>query len=476
MGVFSGLWRRLLPGLRTRSLDAAGGGRRWAGDRRFGWVNSELSAASLTVRQRTAWLARNNGWATSGVNAWIANLVGTGVKPQSLHPDPAVRAALHARWAEWTDEADVDVRCDFYGLQALAARSMVEAGESFTLLTVTPFGLRLQVLDADMIPTDLTQTLPNGGRIVQGVEYAAAGPRVAYHVRRQRPDLPSIISPLEVVRVPAEHVAHLATLLVPGQVRGLSWLTPVALALHDLGSCEDAHRMRQAVAALFAGFIKKPDGQGGMLGESDAEPEPTLEPGTLSYLGEGEEITFPATPEVHDAVEFLRLELRGIAAGLGVPTHLLDGDLSQANYSSLRASLIDFRGRVEALQHQVLVFQWCRPIWRAFVVAELLAGRIAGDVDELFKCEWVTPAALQVDPQKDLDATATQLGQGLTSRRRVVASYGWDIEQLDAEIAADRDRAKALGLSFPFPAPSSSGTSSAPTSTPRPVIGAKNVA
>src|SRR5262249_59171989 len=98
------------------------------------------------------------------------------------------------------------------------------------------------------------------------------------------------------------------------------------------------------------------------------------------------------------AVEFIRLELRGIAAGLGVPSHLLDGDLSQANYSSLRASLIDFRARVEALQHQVVVFQLLRPIWRAWIVSELLAGRLDGDLQDLLSVDWITPPMPSVDP------------------------------------------------------------------------------
>jgi capsid protein len=143
-----------------------------------------------------------------------------------------------------------------------------------------------------------------------------------------------------------------------------------------------------------------------------------------------------------------------VAAGLGVPSYLLDGDLSQANYSSLRAALVEFRVRLEQLQYGVIVHQLCRPLWRAWILAELLAGRVDGTLDELLAVEWIAPAQPWVDPQKDAEAARTQLGAGLTSRRRVVASLGWDVEQLDAEIAADRAREAGLGLSFPQDAPS----------------------
>jgi capsid protein len=43
-----------------------------------------------------------------------------------------------------------------------------------------------------------------------------------------------------------------------------------------------------------------------------------------------------------------------LAAGVGLTYELLTGDLSQVNYSSIRAGLIEFRRRMEALQWQVL--------------------------------------------------------------------------------------------------------------------------
>jgi capsid protein len=72
--------------------------------------------------------------------------------------------------------------------------------------------------------------------------------------------------------------------------------------------------------------------------------------------------------------------------------------------------------------------------------------------------EWITPAQPWVDPLKDSQASREALAAGLTSRRREVAALGWDIEQLDAEIAADQARERDLGLRFetgatPQPAP-----------------------
>ena len=55
--------------------------------------------------------------------------------------------------------------------------------------------------------------------------------------------------------------------------------------------------------------------------------------------------------------------LLSVSASLGLPYHLVTGDVRQANYSSLRAELVEFRRRVEQLQHGVVAHQLCRPVW-----------------------------------------------------------------------------------------------------------------
>lgn len=457
MGRVRDTLSRWLPALRTRRFDAAAGGRRWQGVQTFGNVNAEVGAAAGPVRQRAAYYARNNPWIANGVAALVSGAVGPGIKPQSQHPDPAVRAALHAAWRAWTDLADADGVTDAYGLQALAVRSLVESGETFAHLLPTPAGLRVRLLDAEMVPLSESRELEGERRIIQGVELGADGARAAYWIHRTRPEVPSFST--ELVRVPADLMAHLFVPLAPGQMRGISWLAPVLLRLHELDLYEDAQLVRQKVAALFAGFVLDPSGTAaGLEGTQTGSVLTTgLEPGTLKVLPPGFDVKFSDPAEVGDAVPFLQLQLRSIAAGLGVPTYLLDADMSQANYSSLRAALVEFRARLEQLQCSVIVHQLCRPIWRAWIVTEVLAGRLAGELEELLAVEWITPAQAWVDPQKDAEAAKLALAAGLTSRRRVVASLGWDVEQLDAEIAADQAREKALGLTFgdppPVPAP-----------------------
>lgn len=398
------------PATFSRSYEGAGGGRRWRG---FGPTGLPPLAAQIaqrgTLAQRARHLVQNNALACAGVEAWVSALVGTGIKPQSTHPDPATRAALNAAWERWTDAADADGLGDLYALQGLAARRMVIDGESFAALSHAADGaLRIRLMDADQLDGAMHRDLGNSARVVSGIELDAAGRRVAYHVFRERPGLP-LGGALDTLRIPAADVAHLFSPVVAGQLRGVSWFAPVLLKLADLDAAMDAQLMRQKVAALLAGFITDTDGQaGGFDGARDGAGnlEGGLEPGTLKILAPGQDVRFSDPAKVGaEVIDFLKVSAREIAAGLGVPYESLTGDLSGVNYSSIRAGLVAFRRRVEALQHMVIVYQLCRPIWRRFVTAEVLSGRLAApgfarDPEPFLAARWITPRTEWVDPRR----------------------------------------------------------------------------
>lgn len=67
---------------------------------------------------------------------------------------------------------------------------------------------------------------------------------------------------------------------------------------------------------------------------------------------------------------------------------------------------------------------------------------------EYLACNWLPPKWDWVDPLKDARAEIEQIDAGLKSRTQALAERGYDAEQVDAEIAADKAREKSLGLSF----------------------------
>jgi lambda family phage portal protein len=457
------MFERLKKMLGVRSYDGAAVGRRWRGQPEMATTLSAMHAARGPLARRARYLASNNALAASGVEAWCSALVGTGIKPQSGHADPEVRAALNLAFESWTDEADADLLTDFYGLQALMVRRMVIDGESFALFLNSDAGLSLRLIDSEQVDASLNRPL-NTGRIVQGVEFDTQGRRVAYHVLPERPGMPLAVVQ-QPIRVPAEDVVHLFRPETPGQVRGISWFAPVILRLADLDSWRDAQLVRQKVAAMLAGFVTSLDG-----GANKFEGERTgntlvggLQPGMLTTLDPGEDIKFSTPAGIGvEVIDFAKLTEREIAVGLGLPAAVLTGDLSDVNYSSIRAGLVEWRRRIEVSQHGVVAFQALRPIWRRWAATEVLSGRVSTTVQAALPVRFITPKQQWVDPSKDITAELEAIAGGLMSRREAVTSRGVDIEALDAEIAADNERAASLGLTFQQPVAANANEPPAP--------------
>ncbi len=425
-------------------------------------INSLVASGGPRLLARSRELVVTNGYAANACEAYAANLVGDGIKPSSLIEDGELRDRVQRLWLAWTDQADADGLTDFYGLQAMIAREMFVAGECFVRIRPrrTEDGLlvpmQLQLLQSEMLPFEKTETAPSGNRIRCGIEFDRIGRRVAYHFRRRHPgdstDRRDVIP--DTTRVPAEDVLHIYRPIDAGQIRGLPHVAPAMVRLFLLDQYDDAELDRKKTAAMFAGFITKNAPEEALMGEVEDTGEgigiASLEPGTLQVLLPGEDIKFSSPADVGGGYEaFQYRTLLAISASLGLPYHLVTGDVRQANYSSLRAELVEFRRRIGQLQHGVMAHQFCRPVWTRWLEAAALSGAL--DLPDMAKAKpvhWIPPRWDWVDPLKDIQAQLLGIEAGLMSRRKAVEATGYDIEEIDRENAADAERAAALGLHY----------------------------
>ena len=429
--ALSRLLGRTAPPLHVRRFDGAAGGRRGFGMGMFGRVGTETQAAGPTLRARARYLANNNPWLAQAVANWTGALIGAGIEPTAA---PEAVAA----WNLWADQADADGRTDARGSQADVARALVVDGEAFVQIIDTPEGPRLRQIPAELIDESMTVDLGGGRFIVSGVEFESDGTRAAYHVLPARPTDVYATS-AQPVRIPASEVLHVFKPLGPGQVRGVSWLAPVILPAGEFDQLIDALLVGTKTSAMFAGFVINQNAVGGE-DPFDGEAQPSLEPGTLQRLAGGWDIKFATPQQAAEVGPFIRLNLQMLAAGLGLPEHLLSGDLTNANYSSLRAGLLPFRQRVEQIQYHTLVPQLLNPIWREVVRWAAANGDLPefeSDPRRFLTVEWLPPAFMQVDPLKAVQADIAEMEAGLTSRRKLVAARGWSLADLDAELAAE---------------------------------------
>ena len=432
--------------------------------RRLGaWVPNNLSPAGIAIQsgdllvRRSRQTARENPHAGSAVDSLVSNLVGSGIKPLPLTDDQDTKRQILARWNEWIKFADVGDTCSFYGLQALAVRAMIEGGECFIRRRYLKDGsYKLQLIEAEQVPFEENHILVNGNEIIAGVEVDPLGVRVAYHMYTRHPG-DGMCPPL--TRVLAEDVYHVYHVKRPSQIRGEPWLAKVLVKLYELDQYDDAELVRKKIAAMMALIVTQPQGLS-VGGEDDEEAdergvvEGVWEPGgVLRFLpGMNVQVTEPADLGGQYEV-FMRQQLRAIAVGAGLTYEQITGDLTQVNFSSIRAGWIEVRRKFEQIQQMTVIHQLCRKVWADWMDNEILNGGLqiigyAKNKIEHRSVKWIPQGWKWVDPVKDVSSMVMAIRAGIMTKAEAASIYGSDSEEIDREMAKEFDRADSLGLVY----------------------------
>ena len=447
----------------TRAYEAAGNGRRLSGWRAPSTSPNEETRTSLeTLRSRSRDIVRNNPYAAGGLDVLVAYQVGYGIIPRSNTGDAALDKRADAAFMEWGTRCDIAGVLDFHGMLAQAARTRAEAGEALVRLhrmgaaearrlgDAVP--LKLQVLEPDHLDTDKSEA-SGAVTIKQGVELDGSDRRLAYWLYPQHPGEmlgARLRLQRQSVRVPAAEVLHVFRADRPGQVRGVPDLTPVLKRLRMLDDYEDATFEQARVQACLAAFVTSPAGTGkgpleGTLDSESSQYRRTLAPGIIERLRPGEDVEFLSPGGSGGFNDFARHQLRAVAVGFGLTYDLLTGDLSDANYSSLRAGRLAFRRRLEQVQWLMLIPRLCQPIWDSWVEAAQMAG-VLPDRRGKWPVKWSPPRFEFVDPEKDARATILQVRAGLMTWGQAVAEQGWDPRAQVAEIAEWNNELDEAGI------------------------------
>lgn len=425
--------------------------------------NSPIERSLPMLWSRSHNAIRNNAYARKARESYVSNLVGTGIKPQ--WGDPTIQAL----WDSWVKEADADGVDDFYGLQSLAAGSQFEAGEAMARFRYRrksdglSVPLQLQVIEPEHLDPNYSQSF--GGRLIKmGIEFDLIGRRTAYHLWRYHPHERLTAQLNERVPVPADNVVHMYRRTRPGQLRGVPELTSVIVRLYEIDEMQDATLARQKLAQMFGTFVRKkstanPEDDGPDFGalvtmpnDADAEPLSEFTPGGIHYLESDEEVSFSNPPDIQSQyTEWLRTELLAAAAGAGITYEQLTGDLKGVNYSSIRAGVLEFRRRVEALQAHLMVHQWCRRIAAKWLDVAVTSGVLTipnywARREKLLAIDWIAPKWQWVDPLKETTADLMEVRAGFKPRSEAAGERGWALEQLDDAIAASNKSADDNGL------------------------------
>jgi len=409
-----------------RKYDGAKSGRRTDG-----WItastdaNSEIGAAAVKLRDRSRDLVRNNPFAAKSIRSLAGNLIGTGIVPRTKgnHSEK-----VEALWKTFVKECDADGLTNFYGLQTLIARTIIESGEALVLINKLPTGkktipLSLRVLEPEHLDTSRDSELQNG-YIQQGIEFDKFGTRVAYWIYPKHPGNSSAMSDYTSIRIPAEQVLHLFVRLRAGQQRGVPWFAPAMIKMRDLDDYDDAELMRKKIESCFSAFVYGDDGD--TISSSKTEDDKRIEsfePGMVAYLPAGKDVKFGQPNASAGYSEYMRTQLHAVAAAVGSTYEQMTGDLSQVNYSSMRAGLVEFRRDITQLQRQMLIPAFCNPVWDIFIKTSQAMGLIPVGI---YDAEWTTPRFEAVDPLKDVQADILAVRAGMMTLKESIARQGYD--------------------------------------------------
>ncbi len=439
-----------------RQYEAAGNGRRTQGWKRTnGSADREVRTGLRGARNGARELVRNNKYAASALRQMTANAIGDGIEARAVHADESVAAKAQAFWENWS-HGPVDGRHDFYGVQKLIFRGTVEGGEMLQVWSPDETGpdARLKVIEGDLLDDTKNNDVDGAGRIVQGVEFAGNGDRAAYWLLPRHPgDLGGAWGAPS--RFDARDVDHVYEQLRADQTRGISWFAPVAMDLRDVGDYEQARLMKEKVAACLALVLTPPD-QGPPTnpfdeaaatapGPADAKAPDTIRPGLIFRARPGETAHTVQPPSGGDSMDFIRQQVAAICANLA-PYHLVSGDVSQANYSSLRAALLGFWANLDDWQQNMLIPFCCNP---AFARQMRRLYLQTGDKRFLeVKAVWAPPVRRFVDPLKDIMGEKAEIRAGLKTQPQALSERGRNWKPHLAEQAAFNVEADRLKLAF----------------------------
>ena len=456
VGLMSPRWElqriraRIATDLVLRNYEGAAAGRRTQG-----WTRSSTDASSATgpfvarLRDTARDLVRNNPWAESALTTIADHAVGWGIVA-TAKTDPRVLAAWDA-WANST-ACDAEGRNDFAGIQKLIMRTAAEAGEVLVRRRFRlpqdglPIPLQLQILEPDYLDTTKHGiTLPNGGRIVYGVEFDAIGRRAAYWLFGEHPGNSGWWAAGTSQRIPAENILHVFKSTRPGQVRAASWFAPVLVRFKDTDVYEDATLMKQKIAACLAVIMTDIDGGAGPLGVADDTSNPgvdSLEPGAILNVPPGRDIKIVDPPSVREYADYIATSHRAIAAGLGVTYEDMTGDYTDLPFSAARMSRLRHWARVEDWRWRMLIPQFCDPVWRWAMEAAMVMGLTT----EIPRAEWTAPPAPMIDPAAEGLAYQRNIRTGIQTLSDVHRERGYNSPKVLAEMQADNAALDRLGL------------------------------
>jgi len=395
-------------------------------------ANEILNGNIRSLRAYCRNLERNNSTARAGIEGLTALIVGSGIALEPDTGDERIDDILRPMWQQWCESAGVHGE-SIWSLQGLGVREMVTAGEGIWRLVDLPGDRLPRVLPLDAEWIDDLSAGPSELTTAAGVVLDNLGRELALMLRN-----PESNGDAEMVR--REAVIHFFERRRPVQHRGEPWFAPLIERLIQEQTLVDAEMQAAVNTAGFAVAITS-EAQPGIQVDENGEPVTDIPLGSVVSLMPGEDIKMLSHTRPSQQIAPFRQMLRGdIAACLRLPQRFLDRDVSRANYSSMRADMLDTERLLGPLREEY-GRQTIGAVYER--ILPMLAAE-AGIPLPRSNYRLLPDGQPYVDPGKDIAAAAAAINTGLSTQEAEVAKRGGDYRQLrDQRIREMDDEALA---------------------------------
>ena len=426
--------------------------------------NYELRLSLRALRARAREQARNNGVFKRFLTKARSNVIGQGIRLQCTAkfakgtPNTKLNSMVEDLFAEWSDRRNCSMseKISFWDAQRIFVTRLLRDGEVLVQkVNGGPWGFALHFIDADYLDETYNEiNASTGNRIIMSVEVDEWGKPVAYWLTPPRLDY--LFQPVterrerDRKRVPADQFIHaFLTYDDPEATRGKTAFHSALTAAKDAEGYKIGVISSARAAAYSFGMLRPPmDDTEQFYGEGTQAPmEVALEPLTIQEIPPGYEfVQFDPKQPTQNHAQFYQSIMQDLAMSLDLHYFSLSGDLSAVNYSSARVGLLEERDVWKDLQ-RVVIDQFCREIFNAWLEAQILRGTISpSDAQAVNRPTWRPRGWQWVDPQKEVKAKVEAIQAGLTTYTATLAEQGIDLEEHLQTIKAERDLAASYDV------------------------------
>lgn len=431
-------------------------------------ANAEIYQSAQILRGRNRQLERDNDYFRRCLRLVENNVVGSkGIRLQNkardfigkdekgnakFRMDAQANSMIEAAWTKWNRPENCTVMRNMSGvdLQRLIVRRFGPDGGLLVRIHrgfANAFQYAVEPLEIDRLDFNYNTFSPlTGNQVVFGLELDQFNAVVAYWLLTKHPG-DFLINTRGNAKIYRERVDAKDVLFVHGgmeraeQVMPMPIWTSIANRLWQLERYEEAVQIASRTAACGGVFIKqdKPTDYTGPVA-ADGTQVQDLEPGTRELLDPGQEpVQFDPKFPMTESTGYIKSQIRGVASGSNLSTHAVGNDLSDVNYSSIRAGNLEDQEEYKGIQNR-LVEYLMTPLFEDWLPFAILSGQLALPLAKLEKFSapsWRPRRWSYVNPKDEVEANIKSIAARLESREDVIEETGRDMEDVDAQFAAD---------------------------------------